>query len=195
MKSARFLLGAAFFAAQIFLAAGPSPALDFQPTASFRVLENARIPVLLFPDGARTIRYEPPNGWEMTREGAAISFCPKAIARAELKFVVTAKPPKDAGNAGWKIPLPKEILAGLLPADASELQPVAEHENPFLLETVGSREAVFAFTSDGQRYCISVATCDLNPKQWLAVVTTALERDFEIVRQTAIGSLFSWSAQ
>ena len=170
-------------------------ALDFQPTSSFRVLENARIPVLLFPDGDRTIRYEPPDGWGVVGEGASISFRPRAIAQAELRLAVAAKSPKDAGNAVAKVPLPKDLVAGLLPADATEVVPVAENENPFLLETIGSRESVFAYTSDGQRFRISIATCDFNATQWLSVVTKALERDFEIVRGTAIGSLFSWTAQ
>ena len=94
-----------------------------------------------------------------------------------------------------KVPLPKEIVAGLLPGGATEIEAVSEAENPFLLERIGSRETVFAYTSEAQRYRVSVATCDLNATQWLAVVTSALEGDFEIVRRTAIGSLFSWTTQ
>lgn len=195
MKGASRFFRGVFAAGLISLGVKGTHALDFQPTASFRVLENARIPVLLFPDGDRTIRYEPPDGWQMASQGASITFRPRAIAHAELKFVATSKSPKDAGNGGSGVPPPKDIVAGLLPADATELAPVSESENPFLLETVGSREAIFAYTSDGQRCRISIATCDVNATQWLAVVTTALERDFEIVRRTAIGSLFSWTRQ
>ena len=191
MKAPSHFFKAAFVTALVWLGGSGARALDFQPTPSFRVLENARIPVLLFPDGDRTIRYEPPDGWQVVGEGASISFRPRAIAQAELRLAVAAKSPKDAG----KVPLPKDLVAGLLPGDATEVVPVTENENPFLLETIGSRESVFAFTSEGQRFRISVATCDFSATQWLTVVTKALERDFEIVRGTAIGSLFSWTRQ
>lgn len=195
MKAPSHFFKAAFVTALVSLGVSGSRAIDFQPTPSFRVLENARIPVLLFRDGDRTIRYEPPDGWQVIGEGASISFRPRAIAQAELRLAVAAKSPKDAGNAAAKVPLPKDLVAGLLPADATEVVSVKENENPFLLETIGSRESVFAYTSEGQRFRISVATCDFNATQWLTVVTKALERDFEIVRGTAIGSLFSWTAQ
>jgi len=182
-------------AATLALATVPiAKALDFKATRSFRMLEGVKIPLLLFPDGTREIRYEPPDRWEIAGEGATISFRPKGLAMAELKLILSPKAPARAGERAGQVPAPGEVLNAHLPPDATKVEPVSEAENPFMLENAGSHEAVLAFTSGGQRYRISIATCDLNPTQWLAVVTTAFERDFEEVRRAAIGSMFSWQA-
>lgn len=195
MRPARFL-PRALLASALGLSPGPTAhALEFQPTRSYRELEGVRIPLLLFPDGPRKIRYEPPDGWDMAGGGAEISFRPRALAMAELKLTVTPKRAARAGENAAPVPAPRDALGSFLPPDATKIEPVSEAENPFMLETVGSREAVFAYTSGGQRCRISIATCDLNATQWLAVVTNAFERDFEEVRRAAIGSMFSWQVQ
>jgi len=180
-----------FAAVVTWLAATNMPlfALDLTPRHSIRKLEGFDVPVVLFDDNGRTVRWQPPAGWQLNMVGRALTFFPPkssvAIARLELR------PPQALAAGAADAPLAWAQMH--LPKTATEIVLIAERENPFSLAGLPSRERIYSYRIGEQRLSASVAYVDVNQRESLALVVTALAADFEAIHTEAIASMFSWN--
>ena len=178
--------------AAVALVASTNPqlaALDLTPRQSVRKLEQFNVPVVLFEDGARTVRWQPPAGWQLNTVGRALTFFPpkSAVATARLELGPAHALATATGDA------PLAWAQGHLPKTATEIALTAERENPFSLSGLPSKERIYAYRVGDQRLTTSVAYVDLNQRESLALVVTALATDFESIHTEAIASMFSWN--
>jgi hypothetical protein len=168
--------------------AGPVCALDLTPRPGFRKLEQFQIPVVLFEDGARTVRWQPPNGWQVNAVGRALTFFPpkSSVAMARLEIRPPGALAADAGA-------PLAWAQAHLPNKATESALSAERENPFSLAGLPAKERIYAYRLGAQHLTTAVAYVDLNGRESLALIVTALSADFDAIHAEAIASMFSWN--
>lgn len=173
-----------------FLSAANAPlwALDLTPRPGFRKLEQFQIPVVLFEDGARTVRWQPPNGWQVNAVGRALTFFPpkSSVAMARLEV----RPPGALAAAAGA---PLAWAQSHLPDKATEIALSAERENPFSLAGLPAKERIYSYRVGAQHLTTAVAYVDLNARESLALIVTALSADFDAIHAEAIASMFSWN--
>jgi hypothetical protein len=164
-------------------------ALDLTPRQSVRKLEQFNVPVVLFEDNGRTVRWQPPTGWQLNMAGRALTFFPPkssvAIARLEVR------PPGALAAVTGDAPL--AWAQAHLPNSATEIALTAERENPFSLSGLGAKERIYSYRIGTQRLSTSVAYVDLSARESLALIVTALAADFDAIHTEAIASMFSWN--
>ena len=171
------------------VAASHVAALDLTPRPGVRKLEQFQIPVILFEDGARTVRWQPPTGWQVNAVGRAVTFFPpkSAVAMARLEV----RPPGAVQATPATAPL--AWAQTHLPNTATEITLTAEHDNPFALGGQSAKERIYTYRVGQQRLTTSIAYVDLNARESLALLITALTPDFDAIRAEAIASMFSWN--
>lgn len=168
-------------------------ALDLTPETSERILEGVHIPVVLFHDSDKIYAFQPPTGWHSSGGETNLTYFPAERADASMKLCVIKHAPGAPAIAN--IPSPDLIKwsQSRLPADAEDIQVLAENPNVFALEGKSARELVFSYKAGGQRFQTSVALLDWSEREQFAAIITARAADFQIVYSAANGSLFSWT--
>ncbi len=165
------------------------PALDLTPTHGFRDLEGFRIPVVYFRDGARKVTYQPPTDWQISGGGTSFQLFPPGRDGAAVQFRKDTLPIKgDVAEAGdiaqW--------FRDQLPPQATDVERIGESSGQFTLGPQPSRAVRFSYALSGHRYVAEVAVVDLDEKERLAVIVTALQADFKAVHEETVASLFHW---
>ena len=161
-------------------------ALDLTPIPEFRELEGMKIPIIAFSDGAKKINYQPPALWRSTGTATTLSLYPPQLPGAVVELRVRPRKPGVLENS-------EEWSRTLLPQDAKDPVCAGKIESPFTLGTLPSQEYTFSYAAQGRRFVSSIAVVDLNERERLGVVITALSKDFKVTREEAIRSMFSWN--
>jgi len=165
-------------------------AFDLTPVEKFRDQEGFKIPIVCFnqPDGAVT--WQPPGGWRLSGGGQTLSLFPTGapLAYAKLQVLNRRATIRDGAPGEPAVRWAKAYL----PQDASELSLIAERENPFSLNGLPSKEWIFNYVSQAQRFSTAIALVDLDEEERLALIVSALAKDFESIHGAAIASMFSW---
>jgi hypothetical protein len=159
-------------------------ALDLTPKESFRNQEGFKIPIVCFGGGVRPVSWQPPSGWQLSGGGRSLSVFPTNVPLAYVKLEVTA-----AATASES---PAQLARLHLPADATEVSVIGERDNPFTLNGFSSKEWIFSYVSQAQRFSTGIAVVDLDEKERLALVVSARSKDFKSVHDEAIASMFTW---
>lgn len=165
-------------------------ALDLTPTEKFRDQEGFKIPIVCFDSGKRAVTWQPPAGWRLSGGGTALSLFPPNApsAYAKLQVLSRTRASTEAAQLGSSVSWAKPYL----PQDASELSVTAERENPFSLGGLPAREWIFNYVSQAQRFSTAIALVELDEQERLALIVSALAKDFEPIHAAAIASMFSW---
>jgi hypothetical protein len=165
-------------------------ALDLTPTEKFRDQEGFKIPIVCFDSDKHAVTWQPPAGWRLSGGGTTLSLFPPNSPSAYAKLQVLSRTgaatatPQPGSSISWAKPY--------LPQDASELSLIAERENPFSLGPLPAREWIFNYVSQAQRFSTAIALVDLDNQERLALIVSALAKDFEPIHAAAIASMFSW---
>jgi len=168
-------------------------ALDLTPLDGSRVVEGVRIPLVLFADPTGRVRYQPPGDWRYSGDGAVFTLYPPRASSASMKLCVVPHGPGLPEIGAIPSPALTKWSQRYVASDAQELKMVAEMPSPFMLDGKPSREFIFAYKANGQRYQTSVAVLDWSEREYLTVIVTAGANDFKTVHDNGIASLFSWS--
>jgi hypothetical protein len=219
----RHLVPALLFAAGLT----PLSALDLTPPSkstepAFRVLEDTKIPIVVFPDGNRRVQWQPPADWELRGNATLLSLRPPGASKAAMELRVI---PIAGARAPQSETASEDLIQGdtasedlkqsdtasedlkqsdtasedliqwarpFLPADARRVVFVREVPSPFLLGGLPSREVTFTYLSFA-RYCTtSIALVDLDDEHSMAIVISAPKSEFAAIRTAGIESMFRW---
>lgn len=169
-------------------------ALDLTPTPSFTELEGVQIPQTTFRDGSRKVLWSAP--WPISGGGAKITLYPPEPPQAFMKLEVRLLKAEDVPPG--LPPAPEALQSWILPyipADSTEVVPVAAARGGYQLQGAPSVEFTFTYLSQSRRFSTAVSYVDLNEKERLYVIVTAPLSSFAKIHQTAISSMFrmSWS--
>jgi hypothetical protein len=161
-------------------------ALDLTPKESFRNQEGFKIPIVCFSGGARAVSWQPPPGWQLSGGGRTLSVFPPNVPLAYAKLEITAQRVATGSES------PAQLARLHLPSDATEVSVAGERDNPFTLNGFASKEWIFSYVSQAQRFFTGIAMVDLDEKERLALVVSARATDFKSVHDEAIASMFTW---
>lgn len=181
----------AAFALGLLATSGVSPALDLTPERGFRELEGFKIPVVTFPDGPREVRWQPPASWRLSGGGTGLTLYPPERSQAAMQLRIFDRKPAAPDSADSTEEL-EPWARQFLPQDATEVILLGEYPSPFMLGTLPSKELIFTYVSQSQRFSIGVAVADLDERQRFVLLVTARTRDFTAVHDEAVASMFSW---
>lgn len=179
----------AVLAISIACAVTARAALDLTPAVRDYVAEGITFRQLLFKDGDRTVRYEPPLGWSYANLGGQLRFTPTKTEGAVA--VITANRP--AAGAANTIEGFQQSFRAMLPPTAQKVEIASEAANPLLLDgKISTYEitATYQLTT-GERYLTSVLFADAGEVQ-LAFRISAHKTDFDRLHMAFRSSLLSW---
>lgn len=175
-----------FVTALCLISISSAEAFDLTPKESFRNQEGFKIPIVRFAGGARPVSWQPPSGWQLSGGGRSLSIFPANVPLAYVKLEVSAQKVATASES------PAQLARLHLPADATEVSVVGERDNPFTLNGFSSKEWIFSYVSQAQRFSTGIAVVDLDEKERLALVVSARSKDFKAIHDEAIASMFTW---
>ena len=187
MKTSSLLLGT-------ILACAPlGNALDLTPQPGFRMLEDMKIPVVIFDDAPRTVQWQAPVKWNLSGGGDLLRLRPSESPNTgmELRIIPrnSAKAPDPATDReavqSWVLPF--------MPAEASKISFAREIPSPFLLGGKPSRELTFSYSYQAREFTTSIALTDLDDAHSLAVIIYAPTEAFAAIHTEGTQSMFRWS--
>lgn len=183
-------------AAALALPLESSQALDLTPHASFRQgNEGPATPTLEFTDGSKKISCVVPRDWLPDGGGKSLTLNAPGSSGAWMKLLVAPivkddpQPVTDPSASADDLQAwPRQYL----PGGAQQVAFVKMVASPFTVCTHPSTEYIFTFVRYGAKETISICAVDFSDTERLVVIISADEKNFSVVRQAAIASMFSW---
>lgn len=175
----------------VILLAGEASAIDFTPIVPANdSARMRRFPRLLFKDGARTISYVRPAGWQFSGSKAGL----RLEATDPSHSIATIQEIARKGSPTFTEETIKALQAALtsaLPSGSTNIQIVRTEKNPLQIhsyETLEITVSYFALTLDRME---SVLFVNL-PETQLQFALKTLKTDFPAAHELFRKSYYSW---
>ena len=173
-------------------ASSVATALDLTPQLSFRLLEDMKIPVVIFEDGPRKVQWQAPAKWSLNGGGELLSLRPPDSSKMGMELRLIPRKAAEAPDGTTARDAVQSWVQPFLPADASKIAFQREIPSPFMLGGKPSRELTFTYTSLFENFTASIALTDLDDEQSIAVIIYARDADFASIHTEGIKSMFRW---
>lgn len=166
--------------------------IDFTPARTVKILEKARIPVLTFHQDGRQITYQPPGGWSVEGGPDVLELMPPNASEVKIRFQTVRMKAEDLAALADQT-VEDAWARQFVPRGADNLVLEKVNPSPFMLGAKESREWVFKFSVGGRPQALSVARCDVSPRERFLLTIYSDPRNFDNFRSEVISSLFSWT--
>jgi hypothetical protein len=169
--------------------------LDLTAGTMFERRDGDALEFLTFSSNEGKIRYAQPHPTRMSGGGNRLEFVYTDKATATTTLIVERRPTTVDEDLP---PKPTELQAltwakRFLGARAKDAEFVEHVNGAFPLGNRRGREIAILFSQDGIRFGISIGFIDFDESERLFIVSIAQEKDFESVRETGLGSMYSWT--
>ncbi|MEA3210057.1 MAG: hypothetical protein QOE70_3114 [Chthoniobacter sp.] len=175
--------------ALLLLLTGPLGAIDFTPIVpADDSPAMRRFPRLLFKDGARTVSYVRPAGWQFS---GAKTYLRLDVNDATHSFATIQEIPRQAPQPSPSAEALTAALIGALPKDNTNVKVASVEKNPLRIHGCETLEIVVAYSALGLDRVESVLFVNL-PASQVQFCLNALSRDFKTAHELFRRSYFSW---
>lgn len=167
-------------------------ALDLTPHPGFRMLENVKIPVLIFEDAPRKIQWQAPTNWTISGGGDLLRLRPLESSKSGMELRAIPRNSAKAPDPATERDATLSWVQPFLPASAGMVAFKQEIPGPFLLAGKPCRELTFTYTFQALDFTTSIALTDLDDEHSLAVIIYAPSADFAAIHAEGTQSMFRW---
>lgn len=138
----------------------------------------------------------PGSGWSASGVSDSLTLTPSKLTGAQIRLEKSTSPASDTDFKGKEVldAYRRRALAST-PQGAKDVTIVAEHDLPVDFYHWRNYEFDVDYKFFGQFCRRGTMYLDLDQKQQIVVVYTALPADFDLVRSTALGVLRSWQVK
>lgn len=164
-------------------------AIDFTTREETQIIDTYPIHYLSFPDAGRRVAYGPPNGWKAIGSGNRLTLDMTAGSQGQAYFQVYPIQKPAPFNAETVKAL-KSLAMKLVPAETQNVT-ITESTGQHMIGNAEFYTADVTYIFYGQKICLRVTFINLG-KEYLQIVSTSPEKNFEALSQALDGSLCSW---
>ena len=174
----------------VLFAASASGELSLTPRIVAIEKEGGSSKHFAFSDGAETVTYQPPRGWDYSGSATELTLRPpnKAPAKATITRIPLLYPECFDDDSAKK--LVNEAVA-LLPQGSEEVSVVSQEKNLLMIQGKETFLIVLGYTFYGDRYSRSILLLNRGNEQ-LRFQLTCREADFKELHRAFFASHGTW---
>ena len=145
---------------------------------------------LAFSDGATTVTYQSPRGWEYSGNSTQLTLRPPNKTQAEATVTRVPLPQPGSFDEESLKKLVSEAIA-LLPKGSENINVVSQEKNPLMIQGKETFLVTLNYTLFGQKYARSILILNRGKEQ-IRSQLTCREADFKELQQAFLRSQYTW---
>jgi len=153
-------------------------------------LDGVKFKRFAFSDGATTVTYQAPQGWDYSGSSTQLTLRPPKKTQAEA--IVTRVPLSEPGTFDDESlkKLVSEAVA-MLPKGSEDISVVSQEKNPMMIQRKETFLVTLNYTLFGQKYGRSILILNRGKEQ-IRSQLTCREADFKELQEAFRRSQYTW---